>query len=68
MNGFDPGLMEHDPSIFPDKKVGDTIGYFSRIVKEDDGKQYVCVMWSEVNCKKCPVDCPFSKNPNRKEF
>lgn len=60
MGTFDPVLAPLNPSIFPDKKVGDTIWFFSRIVKEVDGKQYTCGVWSSENCGRCKeIKCPF---------
>lgn len=65
MSGFDPNLIKHNANIFPEKKVGDTIGYFARIVRQEGGMQYVCVMWSEKNCAECKVECPFNTNMSR---
>lgn len=62
MGTFDPELATRNSSVFPDKKSGDTIGGFTRIVKEENGLQYTCVIWNDLNCVKCKeVKCPFFK-------
>ncbi len=47
MGTFDPELATRNSSVFPDKKPGDTIGGFTRIVKEENGLQYTCVIWND---------------------
>jgi hypothetical protein len=62
MGTFDPQLMTQSISTFPKLKAGETIGGWSRITKIIDGKQYVCVVWSQENCKNCKeTDCAFFK-------
>lgn len=74
MLGFRPRIIEIDPQtirLFDAKeyRVGDTYSLVtsSGTVISTTVKMFVCVEKNEINCARCPYECPFNKNPSRKE-
>lgn len=74
MSDFKPFIVTESSSFLKhvghkDYAVGEKYGVLGNaiVIATDNNETTICYTKSEGNCAKCPEECPFSTNPNRKE-